>query len=148
MLATVTGKGKNILVILFVLVVVYHLLFKNKLVEGYHYYRTTYCGRCGYNTRYRCSRCTNCGYCITGKGHGECVPGDHVGPYFRNDCASWEYGYPHDMYYPYTYTYPRSKYYPTGSHFRYVPSKFARWRAFRTKARDASRHYKRGYSVK
>lgn len=88
----------------------------DKTVEGFYtdygYYKK-YCPSCGWRSRYACSKCTNCGYCITASGYGECVPGDSSGPYFRNDCMYWEYGDPY-YYYPYSHIYPvvsvRSKY--------------------------------------
>jgi len=77
-------------------------------VEGFYtdsgYYKK-YCPSCGWRSRYACSKCTNCGYCVTASGYGECVPGDSSGPYFRNDCMYWEYGDPYE-YYPYSHIYP------------------------------------------
>jgi hypothetical protein len=55
---------------------------------------TRYCPECGKLGNFQCSRCSNCGFCITERGSGECVPGDSVGPYFRQDCAVWNYGQP------------------------------------------------------
>jgi len=84
-------------------------------------YPRSWCRSCGYRSRATCGNCQNCGYCINRQGYGECVPGDNDGPYFRQDCAYYEYNnadplsvmYP-DYIYPYTSlnyvnTYP---YYP------------------------------------
>lgn len=80
-------------------------------------YLKHYCSNCGFKSRNYCSNCTNCGYCITASGYGECVFGDSTGPLFRKDCVHWEYG-SNNFYYPYLY-YPIIKsnsVYP----FRYV----------------------------
>ncbi len=65
----------------------------------YYGYYKKYCPSCGWRSRYSCSKCTNCGYCITPSGYGECVPGDSSGPYFREDCQSWIFGF----YWPLSY---------------------------------------------
>jgi len=71
----------------------------------YYGYYKRYCPSCGWRSRYSCAKCTNCGYCITPSGYGECVPGDSSGPYFRSDCTYWEYGDPY-YYYPYSHIFP------------------------------------------
>jgi len=53
-----------------------------------------YCSACGELNRPQCNNCTNCGYCVTPNGNGECVPGDSNGPYFREDCVAYEYNAP------------------------------------------------------
>ena len=76
----------------------------NSVKEGfysYYGYYKQYCPSCGWRSRYSCSKCTNCGYCISASGRGECVPGDSSGPYFRDDCMYWEYS---DPYYNYPYS--------------------------------------------
>lgn len=55
----------------------------------------SYCQNCGYLGAYKCGTCTNCGYCVSSSGVGECVPGDVTGPYFRQDCVGWNYGIPY-----------------------------------------------------
>ena len=83
-------------------------LSEDKKKEGfytYYGYYKKYCPSCGWRSRYSCSKCTNCGYCITPSGYGECVPGDSSGPYFRSDCAYWEYSDPYYNY-PYSHIYP------------------------------------------
>ena len=55
---------------------------------------TRYCQECGKLSSFQCNRCINCGFCVTEKGFGECVPGDSTGPYFRQDCSSWNYYQP------------------------------------------------------
>lgn len=60
-------------------------------------YYKRYCGGCGRRSRLGCSKCTNCGFCVTSDGRGSCVSGDAHGPYFREDCAIWEYGEPYQM---------------------------------------------------
>ena len=88
LLSTPTGSRKNI----------------EGFYTDYGYYKR-YCPSCGWRSRNSCSKCTNCGYCITASGYGECVPGDSSGPYFRSDCMYWEYGDPYYCY-PYSHIYP------------------------------------------
>lgn len=89
---------KFILIVL-TIIGLYNVLFDDSnSVEGFHSYYygngyfKRYCPACGNKSRYSCSNCTNCGYCITADRRGSCVPGDEYGPYFRSDCASYEYG--------------------------------------------------------
>jgi hypothetical protein len=58
---------------------------------GSNYFLPRYCGYCGYQNIYECKNCTNCGVCTTADGRSECINGDITGPYFREDCVSWEY---------------------------------------------------------
>jgi hypothetical protein len=53
-----------------------------------------YCSNCGWMNRRKCADCANCGFCFNSRGVGECVSGDNKGPYFRKDCAVWEYAPP------------------------------------------------------
>lgn len=83
------------------------LLTNSDIKEGfytYYGYYKKYCPSCGWRSRQNCSKCTNCGYCITASGHGECVPGDSSGPYYRNDCMYYEYNSP-DNIHPYSHIY-------------------------------------------
>jgi hypothetical protein len=94
----------------------------------YYGYNKRYCPSCGWRSRYSCSNCTNCGYCITASGFGECVPGDSSGPYFRDDCFLWQYGDPY--YYNTSSVYPVVK---TGVYRRQKynlrrPRRWKRWR--------------------
>ena len=57
-----------------------------------------YCSNCGYKGNEECRLCTNCGICVTPSGYEECVLGDSLGPYFREDCTYWKYG---RSFYPY-----------------------------------------------
>ena len=72
---------------------------------SYNSYYKRYCPSCGWRSRETCSKCINCGFCITREGKGSCVPGDSQGPFFREDCMYWEYGSPY-RYYPYANLYP------------------------------------------
>lgn len=110
------------LVLLWVVVVA--VIFMSKKKEGFYagYYKK-YCPSCGWRSRHSCSKCTNCGYCVTSTGYGECVPGDSYGPYFREDCQYWEYGD------PYVYLPSRGRmFYP---HRRYGIRHPRRWRRWR-----------------
>ncbi len=85
--------------------------FLNSSKEGFYTYNSyfkQYCPSCNWRTRYSCSKCTNCGYCITANGVGSCEPGSSAGPYFRKDCAYWQYSDP-SMYYPPSHYYPMIK---------------------------------------
>ena len=85
------------LLIFFIIVIILIIILKNKIIkkcEGFGSYVHRYCGDCGKLGRYRCSKCVDCGYCIDQFGRGECIPGDIKGPYFRKDCAFWEYTQP------------------------------------------------------
>ena len=78
------------------------------VVENFYYYYDSprYCTECGDRGRADCNNCSNCGYCITPDGHGECVTGDANGPYFREDCIAYEHsdnGYRVYRHSPYRY---------------------------------------------
>lgn len=92
-----------IITVVILLIIYFALLPSSK--EHFGIYKQ-YCNGCGYKNRRGCMNCTNCGYCITNEGRGECVPGDSNGPYFRYDCAQWEYGDPYYYYYPFRYMTP------------------------------------------
>lgn len=100
-------------VFIIVLIILYSFIndsddpLNSKDIENYipFYDFKKYCGGCGYFNRRECSSCTNCGYCTTIDGNGECVPGDNFGPYFRKDCADWEYTDPYRRH-PSTHKYP------------------------------------------
>ena len=72
---------------------------------NYYGYYKKYCGSCNWKSKRSCGKCLNCGICTTANGYSECVPGDAQGPYFRSDCAFWEYGDP-ETYYPGANVYP------------------------------------------
>lgn len=96
--------NQNMLFMLWILVITGIIIYnaislsKNKNIkEGYFPYLSFkgYCGGCGKLSREDCSSCTNCGFCTTIDGRKNCVPGDNFGPYFREDCADWEYSDPY-----------------------------------------------------
>ena len=121
----------NILIILIIVLIISFLLikfFNIKLIENF-----SYCENCGYKSRFKCNNCVNCGYCISVHGLGECVPGDQRGPYFREDCAVWEYQIP-TLYYPSYYTNPYLKYY---NFPRYT------WKSRRYRQRNRQRNRRR-----
>lgn len=98
-------------------------------VEGfytYHGYYKRYCPSCGNKSRYSCSNCTNCGYCINASGQGECVPADERGPFFRSDCTYFEYNSP-QIYYPYSHLYPVVKRRSIYPYYRYKVNRPWRW---------------------
>lgn len=112
----------------------------DKSKEGFHAtlgYHKKYCPSCGTKSRKSCSKCLNCGFCVTSDGHGECVPGDSNGPYFRDDCMYWEYGYNYaDSFYPYSHIFPSAHGHLMYPYFRWrdsdkyrsrVPQWWRRW---------------------
>jgi hypothetical protein len=52
------------------------------------------CANCGDLGKAQCRDCANCGYCYSGNGIGQCVPGNEDGPLFRSDCAIYNYNEP------------------------------------------------------
>lgn len=91
---TTSGMYIKVLVVFLVILLIYSI-YTQKCVEGFEGFTDTpYCGDCGKRGRYSCSGCVDCGYCISESGAGECIPGDSKGPFFRDDCVSWEYGSP------------------------------------------------------
>jgi len=85
-------------------------------------YDKAYCSSCGYKNRSNCNNCVNCGYCINEDGYGECVPGDANGPYFRKDCAYYEYNNPYYSYGAFPYYYPYN--YPKVDPYSVYPLKY------------------------
>lgn len=84
-----------------------------KQKEGFTWnnYNNGYCKSCGWKNRQSCSDCVNCGYCITANGAGSCVSGDQNGPYFRKDCAYYQYNNPYKNNYAWpSYLYPTYSY--------------------------------------
>jgi len=127
-----------ILLILLICVVLFlSLPLECNIQEGFYtdygFYKQ-YCPSCGWRSRMSCSKCTNCGYCVTPNGTGECVPGDAAGPYFRSDCIGWEYSRP-NSYYPYHNIFPVIQFRSFYPYYNYNLRK--RW----TKDRHGTRPY-------
>jgi hypothetical protein len=114
------------------------VLYNNK--ESFYLFPTKrpyrYCKDCGYKNRSSCSDCTNCGYCISSSGYGECTPGDQNGPYFRKDCMTWKYREPrYGAVHDYAYWYPgyaagypqKRKYGKRWGPYRRKGSPYGRW---------------------
>ena len=93
-----TSKSKYVLIFILVVIVILSsipTIFKcNNRKEGFlitqELYKR-YCPSCGHKSQSGCSKCMNCGWCVNASGHGECVPGDSYGPYFKN-CMYWNFG--------------------------------------------------------
>lgn len=127
----------KVIIFIFILIIVIIFLttptickkldFNKEGFYTYYGYYKKYCPSCGWRSRYSCSKCTNCGYCITPNGYGECVPGDSSGPYFREDCYHWEYGDPY-YYYPYSHIFPAVKVKNIYPYHRWKLRKPRRWR--------------------
>ena len=124
-----TSPNNNFLIYAWISLIIVLMLLtssKREIKENFLYNTRRYCGNCGYNSRSECANCVDCGYCISKYGYGECLPGDSRGPYFRDDCAHWEYNSPFSYYY--TYPYPHlfpilsiGDYYPY--YFRHINRK-------------------------
>lgn len=114
----------SILVLIFIISVSSYPV-KEKFHSTNSYFKN-YCPSCGWRSRYSCSKCTNCGYCINSDGNGECVPGDSNGPYFKEDCKYWEYSDPY-IYYPYSHLYPNIRTRTHYPHYRYGYIKPRHW---------------------
>lgn len=100
----------------------------------------SYCPECGKLSKYGCGKCVNCGYCISSRGYGECVPGDAKGPYFRDDCVYYEHGSMIDFVNPFAYYHI----YPTVSHPRlgYLRRRFGNRNRSNRRRRNKRRHSK------
>lgn len=135
----------RIILCIVVISIFYYIMVGSRCIEkeGFH----GYCTNCGNNDRISCGNCQNCGFCSTDTGHGECVKGDETGPYFRLDCANWEYGtsiinywqYPH-YYNRYFKIYPRTRWdyinrnlFKKYGHKKPIGRKFIRYRSNRKK---------------
>lgn len=120
---------KWIIVISIILVVLLYFNYGKGMEPFYTSFNSfykNYCPSCGWRSRKSCSKCLNCGFCITAQGTGECVPGDSKGPYFRSDCAAWEYSNAYS-YYPYSNLYPVVKLQSSSPYFQYQVNKPYRW---------------------
>lgn len=101
---------------------------------NYGYYKR-YCSNCGHRSRASCSKCTTCGFCLSYGRYadgshgliGECTTGDASGPYFRADCAYWEYGDPY-YYAPYGNIFSNVQTKSIYPHLRYRTRRPYRWR--------------------
>jgi hypothetical protein len=87
---------KTIFCILILVITIASILVNYYDVATEGFSGLSYCDDCGYRSRWECSDCIDCGYCISEYGDGECVSGNEDGPFFRSDCAIWEYGKPYD----------------------------------------------------
>lgn len=115
-----------ILIIIFLLALTYLGNNSNVMENFYSSYYKNYCPSCNWRNRRTCSKCLNCGFCLTAEGTGECVPGDSNGPYFRNDCVAWEYGDQY-QYYPYANLYPVVKVKSSNPYFQKQLKKPYEW---------------------
>jgi hypothetical protein len=119
---------KIVLGIIFLLVV-YVIMNKYFGIENFYTYNSYYkhhCPSCGWRNRKTCSSCLNCGFCTTAEGVGECVAGNSSGPFFRNDCAVWEYGDAY-QYYPYANLYPVTKVKSVNPYFQKEDKRPYKW---------------------
>jgi hypothetical protein len=102
---------------LYIIILIILLIYLSSYIEKFNHYvnpyfnpKIKYCSNCGDLDRYDCSECHNCGFCYPLRGAGSCVPGDHYGPLFREDCFSYEYNYPYYNVFDGIYKYPQFKF--------------------------------------
>jgi hypothetical protein len=105
-----------IVVIVLIILVVFYVMKSGGLgmkSEGFYsnqgYYKK-YCDSCYGRNNFSCAFCSSCGICTTVTGVRQCTPGNEKGPFYRDDCYSWEYG---DLYgyYPFSNVFPSVKTY-------------------------------------
>lgn len=92
---------ENYIIVLFWILVLMVILSSIPIKEGYHNffgYSKQYCPSCGWRSMKSCKDCINCGICTTANGVSSCSLGDQSGPYYRNDCAYWDYGNQYNYY--------------------------------------------------
>ena len=79
---------KNLIIpfVIILIVVGFSNKNKNNVTEGF---TMSDCPNCGKRNKMDCFQCSECVWCITPGGYGECVPGNSNGPYFRKDCVKW-----------------------------------------------------------
>src|SRR5689334_23342571 len=76
-------------------------------VEGFMTYfgfYKQYCASCNWRSPESCLKCTNCGICVK-DGQSKCISGSSDGPFFSENCDSYQYGTS-------DYYAPGSSYYP------------------------------------
>lgn len=78
--------------VFFIGILILWVIYNKNITEGF----MSPCPNCGKRNKMQCFQCSDCGWCVTSGGWGECVPGNENGPYFRSDCAAWQY-HPHPI---------------------------------------------------
>lgn len=84
------------LIILLIIIIIY--LIKDNYViniEGFNGQTGRFCYTCQNKTYNQCMSCFNCGWCEDDKGNGQCIGGDHRGPWNYERCAKWSNGDPY-----------------------------------------------------
>jgi hypothetical protein len=88
----------NKVITIFLLVGVFILLMilvvKSNVQEAFNDQTGKFCYDCDNKTINQCMQCFNCGFCVDKNGNGKCIPGDHTGPWNKEDCYQWHYGDP------------------------------------------------------
>ena len=64
-------------------------------VEGFNNQAGRFCLKCRGKTFNQCVGCFNCGFCVDKYGRGQCIGGDHKGPFNFERCARWYSGDPY-----------------------------------------------------
>jgi hypothetical protein len=125
-----------------ILIIVIVLIFFTNTKEGFYlpyYSRFTfpnkYCQSCNKLTPLQCSGCVNCGTCITHEGLIECVPGDRLGPFFKEDCLSYTYNVNLPFRSPYSSFNYNDLYFPRYSNYSYRKNRFNKKRFNKRKFR-------------
>lgn len=98
-LANIGEININLLVWIVIIVCIFSFIFvisnsNNEItentLEGYNDQTGRFCITCAGKTFNQCLSCFNCGYCIDKYGNGQCVGGDHRGPYNMEECYNWK----------------------------------------------------------
>lgn len=83
--------GALLIIIVFVLICKYYPM---RSTENFGSYTGQFCLDCKNKDLNQCISCFNCGYFVDHYGNHGCIPGDHKGPYNREEAALWYYGDP------------------------------------------------------
>lgn len=82
--------GALLIIIVFVLLTKYY----PKTTENFGSDTGQFCLDCKNKNLNQCVNCFNCGYFVDNYGNHGCIPGDHKGPYNREEALIWYYGDP------------------------------------------------------
>lgn len=79
-----------VIIFIFIFIFIFSIVatYKTRVIE---HFIAGPCPNCGKMNKMQCFGCGDCGWCVTPNGYGECIPGDQNGPYFRQDCVSWQH---------------------------------------------------------
>jgi hypothetical protein len=87
-------NNRNLILILAVIGIIVAFILMQNQEEHFNEKVGRFCLSCHGKTINECLGCFNCGYCIDENGNGQCIGGDHRGPYNYERCAYWYSGDP------------------------------------------------------